>query len=288
MGESSSGGVLTVGKYCYDSNKFANGAFGSIHHGWEKSDRTKRVVVKIVSEDQDARLQEAVCQNKLKDHKNIVGLLNYTFGNINDEERPKLILVLEYCNGGNLKDFTLKKGGKLKQKIINKYLLPQLRAGYKSMYDHDIVHRDVKLENIFLCHPDVDIPDNDEILYKFGDFGFARSVDGNQVGRACLGTPRYYAPELLRASRNPGSERLRYRHEPDMWAIGKSSFCYTSLNNRFLRERGMASTLKMEYQVFLCIFQNNSAMATKTKLRQPTGQNFFSTFPKEFSHFLQT
>ena len=73
------------------------------------------------------------------------------------------------------------------------------------------------------------------------------------------------------------------------------------LNNKFLRERGMASNPKMEYQVFLCIFQKNSAMATlglkemgkflwegrkkglpcwlshfsKTKLRQPTGQTFF-------------
>ena len=34
------------------------------------------------------------------------------------------------------------------------------------------------------------------------------------------------------------------------------------LNNRFLRERGMASNPKIEYQVFLCIFQKNSAMAT--------------------------
>jgi hypothetical protein len=76
----------------------------------------------------------------------------------------------------------------------------------------------------------------------------------------------------------------------------------------------MASTPKMEYQGFLCIFQKNSAMATlglkemgkflwkgrkkglscwlsqfsKTKLRQPTGQTFFPTFPKEFSHFLPT
>ena len=33
-------------------------------------------------------------------------------------------------------------------------------------------------------------------------------------------------------------------------------------NNRFLRERGMVSNPKMEYQVFLCIFQKNSAMAT--------------------------
>ena len=87
-----------------------------------------------------------------------------------------------------------------------------------------------------------------------------------------------------------------------------------TINNRFLKERGMASTLKMEYQVFLCIFPMNFAMATldlkemgkflwegrekglpcwlsqfsKTKLRQPTGQNFFPTFPKEFSRFLQT
>jgi hypothetical protein len=76
----------------------------------------------------------------------------------------------------------------------------------------------------------------------------------------------------------------------------------------------MASNPKMEYQVFLCIFQKKSAMATlalkemgkflwegrekglpcwlsqfsETKLRQPIGQTFFPTFPKEFSHFFQT
>ena len=33
-------------------------------------------------------------------------------------------------------------------------------------------------------------------------------------------------------------------------------------NNRFLRVRCMASNPKMEYQVFLCIFQKISAMAT--------------------------
>ena len=76
----------------------------------------------------------------------------------------------------------------------------------------------------------------------------------------------------------------------------------------------MASTPKKEYQAFLCKFKKNSAMATlglkemgkflwegrekglpcwlsqvsKSKLRQPTGQTFFPTFTKEFSHFLQT
>ena len=37
---------------------------------------------------------------------------------------------------------------------------------------------------------------------------------------------------------------------------------YETFNNRFLKERGMVSTPKMKYQIFLCIFQKNSAMAT--------------------------
>ena len=69
------------------------------------------------------------------------------------------------------------------------------------MYDLNIVHRDIKLENIMLSHPEVDIPETDEIVFKYGDFGFARSVDNNQVARACLGTPRYYAPEKFFAAK---------------------------------------------------------------------------------------
>ena len=98
--------------------------------------------------------------------------------------------------------------------------------------------------------------------------------------------------------------RPYYISKKHHWAIG--------LNNRFLRERGMASSLNMEYH-FLCIFQKNSAMATLVlkemgkflwegrenvlpswlsqfgfaKLRQPIGQTIFPTFPKQFFHFLQ-
>jgi len=76
----------------------------------------------------------------------------------------------------------------------------------------------------------------------------------------------------------------------------------------------MVSNPKMEYQVFLCIFQKKSSMATlglkemgkfiwegrekglpyymfqfsKTKQRHPSGRTFFPAFPEVFSHFLQT
>ena len=86
------------------------------------------------------------------------------------------------------------------------------------------------------------------------------------------------------------------------------------LLNRLSRKRGMASNPLFIIPYFFCIFPMNFAMATLglkemekllsegrekslhswlsqfrfAKLRQPTGQTFFSTFPKEFSHFLQT
>ena len=70
---------------------------------------------------------------------------------------------------------------------------------------------------------------------------------------------------------------------------------WTFINNRFLRERGMASAQKMEFQVFFCIFQKNSAMATLGLKEmgkflwegKEKGQTFFPTFPNEFSHFFQ-
>ena len=51
-------------------------------------------------------------------------------------------------------------------------------------------------------------------------------------------------------------------------------------NNRFLRERGMASNLKMEYQVFHCIFQKNSTMAKGRIKSEDTGE--FSRLKKIF------
>ena len=81
------------------------------------------------------------------------------------------------------------------------------------------------------------------------------------------------------------------------------------LKTKFLRERGITSNPKMEYQVFSkrtiatvglkdmgkFLWEGREkglpcwlSQFSKTKLRRPTGQTFFPTFPKEFSHFLQT
>merc|ERR1711971_355986 len=83
------------------------------------------------------------------------------------------------------------------------------------MFDQQIIHRDIKLENIFLSHDaEATHPDTEDITFKYGDLGFARYLDFNEASTWRCGTPRYLAPEILFRS----SEQ--YKHGPDMWAIG--------------------------------------------------------------------
>ena len=61
--------------------------------------------------------------------------------------------------------------------------------GVKYLHDNKIIHRDLKLGNIFL---------NDNMEIKLGDFGLATKVDyDGERKRTLCGTPNYIAPEVL-------------------------------------------------------------------------------------------
>ena len=64
----------------------------------------------------------------------------------------------------------------------------QILLGCQYLHENQIIHRDLKLGNIFL---------NDEIEIKIGDFGLATMVeyDGEKKKTLC-GTPNYIAPEV--------------------------------------------------------------------------------------------
>lgn len=64
----------------------------------------------------------------------------------------------------------------------------QLLLGCAYLHDNKIIHRDLKLGNVFL---------NDELEIKIGDFGLATLVDftGEKKKTLC-GTPNYIAPEV--------------------------------------------------------------------------------------------
>ena len=65
----------------------------------------------------------------------------------------------------------------------------QMLLGVKYLHDNKIIHRDLKLGNIFL---------NDNMEIKLGDFGLATKVDYDEERKRTLcGTPNYIAPEVL-------------------------------------------------------------------------------------------
>ena len=73
------------------------------------------------------------------------------------------------------------------------------------MQKHRIIHRDLKLKNLFL---------SEDMVIKIGDFGLATKLDyAGQKKYAVCGTPNYIAPEFLESKRS-------YSSEVDIWSLG--------------------------------------------------------------------
>ena len=115
-------------------------------------------------------------------------------------------LVTMFCDGGNLEELIINKNkngiGEEKATIF----LKQIAQGFKAMQANKIIHRDLKLANIFLHQGNIVI----------GDFGFAKI--GVSITKTKLGTPYYMAPEILNSE-----NKKSYSNKIDLWSIG---ICY--------------------------------------------------------------
>ena len=81
----------------------------------------------------------------------------------------------------------------------------QIVAALKYLHSHRIIHRDLKLGNLFL---------SGKMELKIGDFGLATKLefDGERKRTIC-GTPNYIAPEILEAKQG-------HSYEVDIWSLG--------------------------------------------------------------------
>ena len=133
-------------------------------------------------------------------------------------------LFLEFWNGGDLRRFVDKRGGKLEEPLARE-ILKQIGKGLIYLKKKNIVHRDLKLENILLNFPDKDKSKSvsDKFLKKFdlnkdkievliGDLGFARSVKDDNFLVSYWGTPLYVAPEMMNGE--------HYGPKIDIWSFG--------------------------------------------------------------------
>ncbi|KAI3384445.1 hypothetical protein SNEBB_001280 [Seison nebaliae] len=142
------------------------------------------------------------------------------------EDRANLYLILELCSKRSLMEMH-----KRRRKITEyetRYFLLQLISGIQYLHNERIIHRDLKLGNIFI---------NDEMNLKIGDFGLATLMQSRSKKKKTLcGTPNYIAPEVLTKS--------GHGFEADIWSlgcimyvllIGKPPFETTSLKDTYDR-----------------------------------------------------
>ena len=130
-----------------------------------------------------------------------------------------LYLVLEYINGIPLIDILKnEKNGYLSQKraII---IMTQIIKGIIYLYDKNIYHRDIKLENILVMKNDI---------IKIIDFGFAVKCNRDSYQKLFCGTPSYMAPELL-------NKEKYIPYYSDIWSLGV--LFYSMIYGRFPFDR---------------------------------------------------
>jgi len=70
-------------------------------------------------------------------------------------------LLLEFCNGGNLEDLVKTRGGNLEEREAH-FILKQIINGMKDQNASEIIHRDLKLENIGLVFEGVEFKEISE------------------------------------------------------------------------------------------------------------------------------
>lgn len=165
----------------------------------------KRIyAAKIVSK---ANLSKSSAKQKLKSeikihkslfHKHIVKF-EHVF-----EDNDNVYILLELCKCKTLNDIMKKR--KIITELEVKYFLDQILKAVNFMHKNKIIHRDLKLGNLFL---------NEDMEIKIGDFGLATIIEfQGQLRYTVCGTPNYIAPEILEG-KNSG-----HSYEVDFWAIG--------------------------------------------------------------------
>eukprot|EP01016_Furgasonia_blochmanni_P040041 TRINITY_DN5061_c0_g1_i9.p1 TRINITY_DN5061_c0_g1~~TRINITY_DN5061_c0_g1_i9.p1 ORF type:complete len:396 (-),score=122.35 TRINITY_DN5061_c0_g1_i9:62-1189(-) len=97
-------------------------------------------------------------------------------------------LVLELMKGGHILEKVSQKG--FYTEADASILMGKLLGALDHLHSRNIVHRDIKLDNLIL------IDSNDDTNVKIADFGLACKMNSEFYARRC-GTPGYTAPEIL-------------------------------------------------------------------------------------------
>ncbi|XP_032340170.1 LOW QUALITY PROTEIN: serine/threonine-protein kinase 17A [Camelus ferus] len=147
------------------------------------------------------------------------------------ETPSEMILVLEYAAGGEIFDQCVADRDEAFKEEDVQRLMRQILEGVHFLHAHDVIHLDLKPQNILLTS---DSPLGD---IKIVDFGLSRIMKDSEELREIMGTPEYVAPEVL--SYEPISMAT------DMWSIGVLTYVMLTGISPFLGDNKQETFLNI-------------------------------------------
>eukprot|EP00040_Diaphanoeca_grandis_P034324 m.212373 g.212373 ORF g.212373 m.212373 type:complete len:708 (-) comp33125_c0_seq1:92-2215(-) len=191
------------------------GAYGIVNLYRKKSDGSLNIIKEIPVEEMTLEeRQGALTEVKVLDmlnHPNVVKYYDSFF------EDKALMIVMEYAEGGTIFEYLQSRGGELLAESEVMHLFVQIVLSLQGIHSHNILHRDLKTQNIML--------DRDHLVVKVGDFGISKVLTSKSKANTVVGTPCYISPELC--------EGKPYNQKSDIWALGCVLYEVASLRKAF-------------------------------------------------------
>lgn len=205
----------------------------------------------LKKQNQKDKMSQEIALHRSINHQNVVKFYSFF------EDSDFVYVVLELCRRRSLME--LHKRRKAVTEPETRYYMKQIVLGVQYLHSNKIIHRDLKLGNLFLT---------DEMEIKIGDLGLATKVDydGERKKTLC-GTPNYIAPEVL--------GKKGHSYEVDIWSlgcimytllVGKPPFETSSLKETYSRIK------KIEYRIPHFIMPSPTSLIQKMLQGDPTAR----------------
>jgi len=232
------------------------GTFGEVKLALNKKTKEK-VAIKIIDKEKMIAFQniERIKREfniiKELDHINIIKTFSIT------DDSKKFYIIMEYCEKGELFNYII-KNKRLKENEAS-FFFYQIINGIEYIHSKNIVHRDMKPENILLT--------KDNII-KIIDFGLSNYYNENMLLSTLCGSPSYSSPELLSGEKYNG-------FSVDIWSIGVTLYAmiygclpFGDKNNNVLFKK--ISECNIGYPNYSCVSLVAKDLLKKILIKEPT------------------
>ncbi|XP_052459284.1 uncharacterized protein LOC128017790 isoform X1 [Carassius gibelio] len=127
-----------------------------------------------------------------------------TYVNSFEDDAGRIYIVMEYCEGGDLSKVMETHQGESffeEQQILD--WLVQICLALRYLHEKNILHRDIKPQNIFLT---------EDGYINLGDFGCSKVLErADEYANSVVGAKLYFSPEVC---------QRRYNSKSDIWSLG--------------------------------------------------------------------